>query len=140
MLDQALRGKANEVEVQMTVNHFFPSEKHLDSCNDNELESLSGTLGIHKKLSGWYKEVMGAEDPYRSNVLFLEIKMRELLGEAWKERTTKPDVVRASISCDMLGRLLEATPAIKELGLTLLEELTFSIFQSRTGTGTFLCS
>jgi len=39
------------------------------------------------------------EDSYRSNAVFLEVKMRELLGDRWPLRTAEPDVVRASVVC-----------------------------------------
>ena len=36
------------------------------------------------------------------NVL-AQVKMRELLGDAWPQASSGPDVVRASVCCDMLG-------------------------------------
>ena len=132
-LVQALRRKANESAVKMAVNHYFPSEKQVDASENSELESLGDAMGTQKKVDKWYEEMTAGEDPYRSNVLFLEVKMRELLGEAWPKRAAEPDVVRASVCCDMLARLIEIQPNTKELGLKLLDELIFSIFQSRTG-------
>ena len=118
----------------MAVNHFFPSEKQVDASESSELESLGDAMGTQRKVDKWYEEMTVGEDPYRSNVLFMEVKMRELLGEAWPKQAAEPDVVRASVCCDMLARLMEVQPTTKALGMKLLDELIFSIFQSRTGT------
>ena len=115
----------------MAIHHQFPSEQTVETEDNTQLDSLGGAMGIHKKVADWYEEMMTGEDNYRSNVVFLEVKMRELLGEAWPQGSSDPDVVRASVCCDMLGRLIEASPGIKELGLRLLDELIVSIFQPR---------
>jgi hypothetical protein len=126
--------------VKMAVNHFFPSEKQVDASESSELESLGDAMGTQRKVDKWYEEMTVGEDPYRSNVLFMEVKMRELLGEAWPKQAAEPDVVRASVCCDMLARLMEVQPTTKELGMKLLDELIFSIFQSRTGMYMCICS
>ncbi len=137
---QALRRKDNEGTVKMAVNHYFPSEKQVDASESSELESLGDAMGTQRKVDKWYEEMTVGEDPYRSNVLFLEVKMRELLGEAWPKQAAEPDVVRASVCCDMLARLMEVQPTTKELGMKLLDELIFSIFQSRIGMNMCMCS
>ena len=117
--------------MKMAVSHQFPSEKEMETNDCPALESLGIAMGIHKKVEGWYKEMMTGDNLYRSNELFLEIKMRELLGDAWPHRSSEPDVVRAAVCCDMLGRLLELSPSTKQLGLRLLDELIVAIFQPR---------
>ena len=117
--------------MKMAVSHQFPSEKEMETNDCPALESLGIAMGVHKKVEGWYKEMMTGDNLYRSNELFLEIKMRELLGDAWPHRSSEPDVVRAAVCCDMLGRLLELSPSTKQLGLRLLDELVVAIFQPR---------
>ena len=117
----------------MTLNHNFPSNRQVETEDDQKIDSLGDAMSRHRKVAGWYKDMM-EDDQYRSNAVYLEVKMRELLGDSWPEQSSGPDVVRASVCCDMLGRLIDSAPTIKELGHKLLEELVVSIFQARSAT------
>lgn len=70
---QALRRKANADEVKMVVNQQYPSENQVESEDNDKLRELGGTMNIHKKVEGWYSEMMSADELYRSNVVFLEV-------------------------------------------------------------------
>ena len=129
---EAFRRKAHDDAVMDAVHHQFPSERQMETGDDSELDSIGGAMSMHKKLAGWYQGMTKGDEQYRSTGVYLEVKMRELLGDSWPEQSSGPDVVRASVCCDMLGRLIDSAPTIKELGHKLLDELVVSIFQARS--------
>ena len=131
---EAFRRKAHDDAVMDAVHHQFPSERQMETGDDSELDSVGGAMSVHKKLAGWYQGMTKEDEQYRSTGVYLEVKMRELLGDSWPEQSSGPDVVRASVCCDMLGRLIDSAPTIKELGHKLLDELVVSIFQARSAT------
>jgi hypothetical protein len=71
---QVLRRKAHADEVKMVVNQQYPTENQVESEDNDRLRELGGAMNIHKKVEGWYSEMMAADDLYRSNVVFLEVR------------------------------------------------------------------
>jgi hypothetical protein len=86
----------------MTLNHNFPSNRQVETEDDQKIDSLGDAMSRHRKVAGWYKDMM-EDDQYRSNAVYLEVKMSELLGDAWHARSSEPDMVRACVCSDMLG-------------------------------------
>lgn len=112
-------------EVKGSAAYAIPPN---ESSTEGKMEELAE---LHNKLDGWYQGIIDTDEEFRSDVLYLEMKMHELLGPSWPERKSEPDIVRTSVFCDMLGRLISSTPAITKLGTAMLDELMASIYQQK---------
>lgn len=123
----ALRAPAREKDVLLSVDRSFPKPGTLSAS-----DIANSGIGRHSKLAEWYKGVLEGETDFHSNVVYLEVKMRELLGESFPGESQEPDQFRSIVLVDMLGRVADATPATRSLSRLLLDELVRSVFRPPT--------
>ena len=120
----ALRASARERDVLLSVDRSFPKPGGMSAS-----DIANSGLGRHSKLAQWYQGILQGETDFQSNVVYLEVKLRELLGESFPGETPDPDQFRSIVLVDILGRVADATPVTRSLSRLLLDELVRSVFK-----------
>jgi len=79
--------------------HIWPYHPRFPVCvpmDGNEISRMPTSSSCHTLR-------MTAHAWARCHLPLDQVKMQELLGDAWPQASAKPDVVRASVCCDLLG-------------------------------------